>query len=276
MREHIPDGAEEGFAFLVKNAGPSGVEIRLTQHEGHWYALSKQRDVSDLGDPFQSVGDAYQPKYVKLRETDDKEGIDKLRETRGQEIEKLVPLLPVLGAAAGVAAQGIGDAAQTVMDVGGEAARDDFQEQYNPEIGIEEPSTPQDRGVISIDDNLEREVDDTDVSKPGDIDTAREKIERKQYKNLGLDKYHPEDDFNTDTEIEKDLTITLPWKKKKEPEGTKGPERPPGDWVDYESPTVDRHGRRITKPVSPIDRTIQPKQPSRPGGTITPRKEGEL
>ena len=133
MREHIPDGADECFAFLVKNAGPSGVEIRLTQHEGHWYALSKQRDVSDLGDPFQSVGDAYQPKHVKLREDDDKEGIDKLHETRGQEIEKLIPA--VLGAAAGVAAQGVGEVAQTAMDVGGEAARDDFQNQYNPEIG---------------------------------------------------------------------------------------------------------------------------------------------
>ena len=82
MREYIPAGADEGFAFLVKNAGPSGVEIRLTQHEGHWYALSKQRDVSDLGDPFQSVGDAYQPKHVKLREEEDREGKEKLQEVR--------------------------------------------------------------------------------------------------------------------------------------------------------------------------------------------------
>ena len=246
MREYIPDGADEGFAFLVKNAGPSGVEIRLTQHEGHWYALSKQRDMSDLGDPFQSVGDAYQPKHVKLREEEDREGKEKLQEVRGQD--------------------------------------DEFQNQYNPEIGIDEPLTPQDRGIISINDDMKpepdtgggtREVADTDVSNPGNIDTDRKTIKRKQYENLGLDKYHPEDDFSTDTEIEKDLTITLPWTKKKKPEGTKGPQPMPGEWQEYESPPVDRHGRRKTKPSSPIDRNIQPKKPSRPGDPITPRKEGE-
>ena len=225
MREYIPDGADEGFAFLVKNAGPSGVEIRLTQHEGHWYALSKQRDMSDLGDPFQSVGDAYQPKHVKLREEEDREGKEKLQEVRGQD--------------------------------------DEFQNQYNPEIGIDEPLTPQDRGIISINDDMKpepdtgggtREVADTDVSNPGNIDTDRKTIKRKQYENLGLDKYHPEDDFSTDTEIEKDLTITLPWTKKKKPEGTKGPQPTPGNWEEYKSPIVDRHGRRITKKPADIKR----------------------
>ena len=149
---------------------------------------------------------------------------------------------------------------------------DEFQNQYNPEIGVEEGETPQDRGIISIDDGIEREVDDTDVSQPGDVETDRETIERKQYEKLGLNKYHPEDDFSTDTEIEKD--ITLPWTKKKEPEGTKGP-RPDPRKYDYVSPEVDRHGRRITKKPTDVDRNIQPKQPSRPGDTPTPRKEGD-
>ena len=74
MREYIPVEADEGFAFLVKNADADGVEIQLLQQNGQWYAFSKHRDVSDLGDPFQSVGDAYQPKKVKLREAEDKEG----------------------------------------------------------------------------------------------------------------------------------------------------------------------------------------------------------
>ena len=105
MREYVPVNAEEGFAFLVKNADADGVEINLIQQEGHWYAFSKQRDVSDLGDPFQSVGDVHIPKKVKLQDGDDDEGIDKIHQVRGQEIEKI---LPALGAIAGGVARGVG------------------------------------------------------------------------------------------------------------------------------------------------------------------------
>ena len=77
-----------------------------------------------MGDPFSSVGDVYSPKAVKLREVEDREGIDKLREVRG------------------------------------------FERQYNPEIGVDEEQSPQDRGIISIDDGIEREVQDTDVQQP--------------------------------------------------------------------------------------------------------------
>ena len=85
MREYIPEDAEEGFAILVKNADSDGVIIELTYEDGQWYAISKQRDVSDLGDPFNSVGDAYIPRKVKNRDEDDKEGIDKINDVRGQE-----------------------------------------------------------------------------------------------------------------------------------------------------------------------------------------------
>ena len=85
MREYIPEDAEEGFAILVKNADSDGIIIELTYEDGQWYAISKQRDVSDLGDPFQSVGDAYIPRKVKNRDEEDKEGIDKIKDVRGQE-----------------------------------------------------------------------------------------------------------------------------------------------------------------------------------------------
>jgi hypothetical protein len=108
MREYVPEDANEGFAFLVKNVDDAGIEIRLTQQDGDWFAITKQRDVSDLGDPFSSVGDVYTPKKVKLREDDDTEGMDKLRQVRGQEIEKVGPLLAGLGALVGGAAVGTG------------------------------------------------------------------------------------------------------------------------------------------------------------------------
>ena len=84
MREYNPEDANEGFAFLVKNVDADGIEIRLTQQDGDWFVISKQRDVSDLGDPFSSVGDVHIPKKVKLRAEDDAQGKDKLREDRGQ------------------------------------------------------------------------------------------------------------------------------------------------------------------------------------------------
>jgi len=117
MREYIPEDAEEGFAILVKNADSDGVIIELTYENGQWYAISKQRDVSDLGDPFQSVGDAYIPRKVKNRDEEDKEGIEKLKEVLGQEefqkatdglsdeeleaVDKALPaIIPAIGAAA--------------------------------------------------------------------------------------------------------------------------------------------------------------------------------
>ena len=84
MREYVPEDANEGFAFLVKNVDDDGIEIRLTQRDGDWFAISKQRDYSDLGDPFQSVGDVHRPKTVKLRAEEDAQGKDILREDRGQ------------------------------------------------------------------------------------------------------------------------------------------------------------------------------------------------
>jgi len=84
MREYVPANAEEGFAFLVKNVDDGGIEIRLTQRDGDWFAISKQRDYSDLGDPFQSVGDVHRPKTVKLRAEDDVVGKEKIARVRGQ------------------------------------------------------------------------------------------------------------------------------------------------------------------------------------------------
>jgi len=84
MREYVPEDANEGFAFLVKNVDDDGIEIRLTQRDGDWFVISKQRDVSDLGDPFQSVGDVYIPKKVKLQDDADVEGKEKLARVRGQ------------------------------------------------------------------------------------------------------------------------------------------------------------------------------------------------
>jgi len=84
MREYVPVDAEEGFAFLVKNVDDDGIEIRLTQRDGDWFAISKQRDYSDLGDPFQSVGDVHRPKTVKLRAEDDVVGKEKIARVRGQ------------------------------------------------------------------------------------------------------------------------------------------------------------------------------------------------
>jgi len=86
MREFIPTDASEGFQIFAKNDADEGiVEVQIVQRDGHWDVITKQRDYSDLGDPFQSVGEAHQPKKVKLREDDDKEGVDKLREVRGQD-----------------------------------------------------------------------------------------------------------------------------------------------------------------------------------------------
>ena len=84
MREYVPEDANEGFAFLVKNVDDDGIEIRLTQRDGDWFAISKQRDYSDLGDPFQSVGDVHRPKTVKLRAEDDVVGKEKIARVRGQ------------------------------------------------------------------------------------------------------------------------------------------------------------------------------------------------
>jgi len=123
MREFIPVEADEGFAFLVKNADADGVEIQLLQQEGHWYAFSKQRDVSDLGDPFSSVGDVFQPKKVKLDVNDDVEGKEKIARVRGQEnedFEKILPALAAIPAAIGAAVPAV---AATVGKVAGTAAR---------------------------------------------------------------------------------------------------------------------------------------------------------
>ena len=112
MREYVPVDAEEGFAFLVKNADSNGVEINLIQQEGQWYAFSKQRDYSDLGDPFQSVGEPYQPKKVKLNE----QGTDVVTETEdNQEIEKILPVLAAVPAALGAAAKTAGAVAGTAL-----------------------------------------------------------------------------------------------------------------------------------------------------------------
>ena len=217
MREYVPVDAEEGFAFLVKNADSNGVEINLIQQEGQWYAFSKQRDYSDLGDPFQSVGEPYQPKKVKLNE----QGTDVVTETEdNQEIEKILPVLAAVPAALGAAAKTAGAVAGTVGRVGAQAAStaarmgaqaagpamrtagqvgartlagdgssssegSEFPEhldaadiyeidaQYNPEIGVTEVESPQDRGIISIDDGVEREVRDMDVSKPANKNDRR-------------------------------------------------------------------------------------------------------
>jgi len=86
MREFTPIDASEGFQILAKNASDEGiVEVQLIQRDGHWDVITKQRDYSDLGDPFQSVGESYIPKKVKLREDEDKEGVDKLHEVQGIE-----------------------------------------------------------------------------------------------------------------------------------------------------------------------------------------------
>ncbi len=61
-----------------------------------------------MGDPFQSVGEPSQPRKVKLQDGEDKEGIDKLRQVRGQSIDKGLPIATVLGAAANVAAGVLG------------------------------------------------------------------------------------------------------------------------------------------------------------------------
>jgi hypothetical protein len=84
MREFIPYGAEEGYQILAKNDDTDGIEIQLVKSSGEWQVFTKQRDYSDLGDPFQSAGEPNISRKVKLREDDDKEGIDKLREVRGQ------------------------------------------------------------------------------------------------------------------------------------------------------------------------------------------------
>ena len=86
MREFVPTDASEGFQIFAKNDVDEGiVEVQIVQRDGRWDVITKQRDYSDLGDPFQSVGEAHIPKKVKLLEDDDKEGVDKLREVRGQD-----------------------------------------------------------------------------------------------------------------------------------------------------------------------------------------------
>ena len=86
MREFVPTDASEGFQILAKNSVDEGiVEVQIVQRDGHWDVITKQRDVSDLGDPFSAVGETTIPKKVKLLEGDDKEGVDKLREVRGVE-----------------------------------------------------------------------------------------------------------------------------------------------------------------------------------------------
>ena len=126
MREFIPYGAEDGYQILAQNDDHDGIEIQLTKSRGEWNVFTKQRDYSDMGDPFQSVGEPYQPKKVKLLEGDDKEGMDKLREVRGQdggEIEKIIPVVAALGALGGAALGAVGQVVGGAAEIGGDAAQ---------------------------------------------------------------------------------------------------------------------------------------------------------
>ena len=153
MREFIPTDASEGFQIFAKNDVDEGiVEVQIVQRDGHWDVITKQRDYSDLGDPFQSVGEANTPKKVKLLEDDDKEGVDKLREVRGQDVmskddlEKFINPIAVAKAFK-MAAGGLGKQSN------------EQQKQVSAEIGVPgEVESRQDRGVISIEDDEEPEV----------------------------------------------------------------------------------------------------------------------
>ena len=119
---------------------------------------------SDLGDPFQSVGESNTPKKVKLLEDDDKEGVDKLREVRGQDVmskddlEKFINPIAVARAFA-MAARGVAAGA-----VSKDEESDEQQKQVSAEIGVPgEVESRQDRGVISIEDDEEPEEIEEDI-----------------------------------------------------------------------------------------------------------------
>ena len=66
MREFVPTDASEGFQILAKNDVDEGiVEVQIVQRDGHWDVITKQRDVSDLGDPFSAVGETTITRKVK-------------------------------------------------------------------------------------------------------------------------------------------------------------------------------------------------------------------
>ena len=63
MREFIPYGADDGYQILAQNDDKDGIEIQLVKSRGEWQVFTKQRDYSDLGDPFQSVGEPHIPRH---------------------------------------------------------------------------------------------------------------------------------------------------------------------------------------------------------------------
>ena len=78
MREFIPENGNKGFQVLAKSDDDSITEVQLINNDGNWGVFTKQRDYSDLGDPFQSVGEPNAPKKIKNEEesefTYDEEG----------------------------------------------------------------------------------------------------------------------------------------------------------------------------------------------------------
>lgn len=111
MREFVPFGAEEGFQIFAKNDNDEGIEIQLIKSHGQWNIFTKQRDYSDLGDPFQSVGEAYQPRKVK---------------NSGNGVEKVGPLARL--AVGALLDEGLGEAFDKESDLGG--------------LGVDDPEAP--------------------------------------------------------------------------------------------------------------------------------------
>ena len=125
MREFIPESGDKGFQVLAKSDDSSITEVQLVNNDGNWEVLTKQRDYSDLGDPFQSVGEPNAPKKIKNEEepkfTYDEEGNATLVDENG-EIEKIGPAA-VLAPIAGVASKVGGAALSAIPRAAGAAVR---------------------------------------------------------------------------------------------------------------------------------------------------------
>jgi len=161
MREFIPENGNKGFQVLAKSDDDSITEVQLINNDGNWGVFTKQRDYSDLGDPFQSVGEPYSPKKVKNEEEPkfiyDEEG-NAVKVDENGEIEKLGPLaaiaLPLLGTAAasaipaaiGSVVDGVGSVIGDALAVGEEASKsEDLDRKPNVPQGTTVPKRIKDQ-----------------------------------------------------------------------------------------------------------------------------------